>query len=113
MSKVKQIRYFGANSQKNSKNENGNFITINDLTTNIISTPLCSLGIRALPGTKFYLNNNENPIIINHLGIYELEFKDGGSIFSLKFSDDSVRRIDTILSQGYIIIDMLEKGGDD
>lgn len=107
--KVRQIRYFGTNSQNNSENITAeNLITGNGL----IDTPLCSLGIRALPGTKFYINKNKEPIIISHLGIFEIDFKEGGSITSLSFDEESVNRIDYILSQGYIIIDMLEKGGD-
>jgi hypothetical protein len=35
--------------------------------------PIVQLGIQSVPGTKFYLNGSNNPIIIGNTGIYELD----------------------------------------
>ena len=49
-------------------------------------------------------------IIVGYLGIFELDFSQGGSITSLKFNENSVNEIDNNLQGGYIIIDLLGLG---
>ena len=103
----KQFRYFGEHSLQNN-------ITKQDLLTGQrfenYYTPIVQLGIRALPGTKIYLNGSEDPIIVGYLGIFELDFSQGGSITSLRFNENSVNEIDNNLQGGYIIIDLLGLG---
>lgn len=103
----KQFRYFGEHSSQNN-------ITKEDLITgqrfNNYYTPLVQLGIRALPGTKVYLNGSLDPIIIGYLGIFELDFSKGGTITSMKFDINSVNEIDKNRQGGYIIIDLIGLG---
>ena len=106
MAKIfKQIRYFGLNSTQNNT-------TRNDLTTGLAvknNTPLTQLGIRALPGTKFYINGESEPVIVGYTGIFELDFKDVNGVYSIKFDPKSVLAVENIPG-GYIIIDMLGQG---
>lgn len=107
--KFKQFRYFGENSDQNniSKIE---LISGSKFTQEIRT--ITQLGVRALPGTKFYINNNENPVIIGFLGIFELDLTDGGAITNLSFDQKSINSINENLHGGYIIVDILGEGGD-
>ena len=102
----KQFRYFGDRSNQNnvSKTE---LITGGAFSS---YTPIVELGIRALPGTKFYLNEGDSPVIVGYTGLFELEFKQGGSITSMRFSEDSINSINENINGGYIIVDILGKG---
>lgn len=103
----KQFRYFGKNSSYNNVTENalvnGTFITD--------GASITQLGVRALPGTRFYLNGGTNPVIVGFTGLFEIEFTEGGSISSIRFDQESIAAINTNLSGGYVIIDILSKGG--
>lgn len=107
--KFRQFRYFGDNSSRNNIDTVG-------LTTGIPFTEevqiITQLGIRALPGTKFYINNNSEPVIIGFLGVFELDFTGKGSITHLEFDPESVSAINENLHGGYIIVDILGDGGD-
>ena len=77
-------------------------------------TPAYQLGIRALPGTKIYLNGSSTPIIIGFNGMFEIDFTKfgSGSITSLRVDEDSLTTINANDS-AYLIIDfMFLKGGD-
>ena len=70
--------------------------------------PFSQLGVQAPPGTKFYINENEEPVIVGFTGIFEMDLEDGGSINSIKFDQHSLDRIartDTTM----LIIDMLTR----
>lgn len=105
--KFKQFRYYGDNSLKNN-------ITAEELVDGSIFTSeitnITQLGVRAIPGTEFYINDNANPIIIGFLGIFELDFQEG-SITSLKFNQSSINAINQNVNGGYIIVDILGNGG--
>ena len=68
--------------------------------------PFYQLGIQTLPGTMFYLNGSEDPIIIGSTGIYELDMQDGVEISTLQIDGRSLGVIDDA-EDGYIIIDIL------
>lgn len=68
--------------------------------------PISQLGIQGLPGTKFYLNGNINPIIIGASGIYDLDIKNGARVTDLGFAPASMERINESDS-GYLIVDVL------
>jgi hypothetical protein len=70
--KVTQIRYYTDGSNNNYPNN----VTYRNLVSGTIFNeyrPIVQLGIQALPGTKFYLNGNNMPIVIGNTGIYELD----------------------------------------
>lgn len=103
----KQFRYFGDGASQNN-------ISKADLINGGIFnsyTPITQLGIRALPGTKFFLNEGDSPVIVGYTGLFELEFKLGGSITSMRFSESSINAINDNINGGYLIIDILGKGG--
>ena len=69
--------------------------------------PIVQLGIQALPGTKFSLNANLEPIIIGASGMYELDLTDSSAILtSLKFEQTSLNSI-SVNPDGYLIIDIV------
>ena len=57
-------------------------------------TPIIQLGIQTLPGVKFYVNGNDNPITIGVTGIYEIDASCGVSITSLRFDPISLALIE-------------------
>ena len=71
--------------------------------------PIYQLGIQALPGTKFYLNESLDPVIIGATGIYELDLHEKSTISVLKFAPDSIERTIEAMSigTGYIIVDIV------
>ena len=73
--------------------------------------PLSQLGIRALPGTKLYVNDNENPLIIGFNGLFEisLSVEKGEIISSLTVDEDSLKMIKS-LDTAYLILDMVQIG---
>ena len=68
--------------------------------------PISQLGIQGLPGTKFYLNGNINPIVIGASGIYDLDIKNGARVTDLSFAAKSMANIENSGS-GYLIVDVL------
>lgn len=107
--KIKQLRYYQDNDPHNA-----GFATFSeycDETSFIYFAPIEQLGIQALPGTKFYLNQSLDPIIIGGTGIYELDLRNTTAILSsLRFDPDSMKIIrDSEI--GHLIIDMVYTGG--
>ena len=74
--------------------------------------PLSQLGIRALPGTKIYINENTNPLIVGFNGLFEIDFSNisNGSIYSLTVDPASLNLIKS-LDTAYLILDMVTIGG--
>ena len=69
--------------------------------------PIKQLGIQALPGTRFYINNSTEPIIIGASGIYEIDLKNTTAIISsLHFAQESMERINNA-ENGHLIIDIV------
>lgn len=56
--------------------------------------PILQLGIQTMPGTKFYVNTGDDPIIIGSTGIYELDLQNKTEISSLRFGSEIFDIID-------------------
>ena len=70
-------------------------------------TPIVQLGIQALPGTRFSLNDNLESIIIGTSGMYELDLTNSSAILtSLKFDQTSLDSISKN-PDGYLIVDIV------
>lgn len=105
MKKIKQFRYYNDTSDKN----NPSGLTAKDLTTGRAFTqylPIVQLGIQAIPGTKFYINNGQNSIVVGYTGIYELDSSLVYSIRQLNFDTTSVDLIGKN-DNGYLLVDII------
>ena len=122
--RVAQFRFFGdANSTFNSFDETAiyhqmddnqpNSLTAADLATGEVFTdytPIIQLGIQSLPGLKFNLNTNLDPIVVGASGMYELDLSDSSAVLtSLTFEIDSLNLINEN-PDGYLIIDIVYQG---
>ena len=114
--KIKQFRYYAENDTNTNPNYTRNFpssISYRNLVSGSIfatSTPIVQLGIQALPGTRFYLNGNNNPIIIGNTGIYELDLQGQGEITALSFEATSIQAIRDN-EYAYLIVDIIYEEG--
>ena len=106
MKKIQQYRYY--DEQDTSRNYPKGIAFRNLVSGSIFAKtlPIVQLGIQALPGTKFYLNNNNHPIIIGNTGIYELDLIGQTEITALSFDSTSIRAIDDN-PNGYLIVDVI------
>ena len=105
MKKIKQFRYYNDSSEKN----NPGGLTMKDLTTGRAFDnylPIVQLGIQAIPGTKFYINNSESSIVIGYTGIYELNSNLVYSIRQLSFDATSLDLI-AKNDNGYLLVDII------
>lgn len=110
---VHQFRFY-SNSAKDLRNEpstdvfesigGANGFVNGDVFKNYY--PFYQLGIQTLPGTMFYLNGSEDPVIVGSTGIYELDMSDGVEIYTLQFNSASLKVINDAFD-GYVIIDIL------
>ena len=73
--------------------------------------PVIQLGIQGLPGTKFYLNGANQPVIIGMTGIYELDLDGLSEIDSLSFDYDSMTLIEDN-ENAYLIVDIIWDDGE-
>ena len=107
--KIKQVRYYA----ENHKNNYGGPTYRNLISGSVFSkyVPILQLGIQTLPGTKFYLNGSNNPIIVGNTGIYELDLQGLTEINSLQFDASSVALIANN-ANAYLIVDMIYEGGE-
>ncbi len=89
---VQQFRYYNEGNTKNSPNGSFRRAFVNG---SVFSKymPVIQLGIQALPGTKFYLNHSNKPIIIGYTGIYELNLEGLTTIESIEFDNISLKTI--------------------
>ncbi len=71
--------------------------------------PIYQIGIQSLPGTKFYLNESQDPVMIGSTGIYELDLHEKSTISGLRFDPESVKTIEKALNTGtgYLIVDIV------
>ena len=69
-----------------------------------------SLGIQSLPGTKFYLNNAQEPIIVGYTGIYELDLEGSIEITKITFDLYSLQLINN-LNDGILLVDIIYEDG--
>ena len=71
--------------------------------------PISQLGIQALPGTKFYLNNNTHSVIVGLTGTYELNLSGRAEINALRFDYTSLNMVEEN-DNAYIIVDIVYEG---
>ena len=99
---IKQFRYYKEGNDNNWPDKLV-MTSINLQTGKVFANymPISQLSIQALPGTKFYLNNSHDPIVIGYTGIYQLTMNDLAEITSLKFDYQSIQDLnaneDTVL----------------
>ncbi len=107
---IAQYRYYNASDTVRNQPVN---IAYNNLISGSIfskTLPIIQLGIQALPGTKFYLNNGVDPIIIGSTGIYELDLDGKSEITALSFASSSIKDIMNNVN-GYLIVDCIYEDG--
>lgn len=72
--------------------------------------PISQFGIQTLPGTRFFVNQNTDPIIVGASGIYEMDLRNTTAVVSsIYFSLESMERINNS-EDGYLIIDLIHSG---
>lgn len=108
---IKQIRFYGRGNSKNYPED----LDIPALSSGAAFqeyTPILSLGVQSLPGTKIYINSSEYPVVIGYSGIYELKVDESAPIRSIYFGAESLSHINAN-SNGYLIVDILydKEGG--
>ena len=118
--KIKQFRYY--NDTNNLGKNSPSVVTIDGADTNVSYThyvsgvvfgecfPILQFGIQSLPGTKFYLNNGNDPIIIGSTGIYELDLEGQTEITQIQMDGGSMKTINDNDS-AYLIIDIIYDNG--
>lgn len=110
---VKQYRYYNETDQERNQPlgvKKEEFIN-GSVFENPSCYPILQLGIQTLPGTKFYLNNSVEPIIVGFTGIYELDLDGLTEIIRLTFNKTSMDMIDEN-PNGYLIVDVLYDNGE-
>ena len=104
---IMQFRYYNDEQGNNNQPEDLNAESLNKGTIFAKYLPFTQLGIQALPGTRFFLNDNhEGPVIIGSTGIYELELEGITKINSLKFDSKSLKLI-ADNPNAFLIIDVI------
>ena len=104
---IMQFRYYNDEQGNNNQPEDLNAESLNKGTIFAKYLPFTQLGIQALPGTRFFLNDNiEGPVIIGSTGIYELELEGISKISSLKFDSKSLKLI-ADNTNAFLIIDVI------
>ena len=121
--KVKQFRYYNDKSSEVTESKRNQPTTLDGTTTLITSEhyvngdvfgkhfPVTQLGIQALPGTKFYLNEAVDPVIIGATGIYELDLTNGIQIYKISFAHDSMENIKNN-DNAFLIVDIIYDDGE-
>ena len=119
--KVTQLRFFGdSNAYLNTADQDAIYHQIDENQPNSLSSvdlssgdafleyiPILQLGIQALPGTKFHLNANLDPVIIGASGMYELDLVNSSAVLtSLTCEKESLTKISKN-PDGYLIIDIV------
>lgn len=108
MKQVRQFRYYG---DKNPNNYPTSLTYYALHSGNIFQNlgVVTHLGVQALPGTSFYLNNSAHPIVVGSTGIYELNLEGLSQISAIKFAKKSLDMVDGS-SGSQLIIDVLYEG---
>lgn len=106
--KIKQFRFYEDGSAKNAPAVNYNFYCNETSFTEY--APIQQLGIQTLPGTKFYLNQSTDPIIVGGTGIYEIDLRNTTAILgSIRFDQQSMITINQN-PNGFLLMDFVYSG---
>ena len=111
MKQIKQFRYYHKDTTKNYPSTE--VTEANIVSGNIFGGhgDITHLGIQAIPGTIFYLNNSyDRPIVIGFTGIYELQLNNLGTIYAIKFDLKNLNELYTDKTNS-IFIDIVYEGG--
>ena len=109
---VMQFRYYEDNHTNNQPVELNAGQLVNG-TVFAKYLPFTQLGIQALPGTRFYLNDNiEGPVIVGSTGIYELDLEGLSEITAISFDASSIASISSNDS-AYLIVDIVYNQDDE
>ena len=105
---VKQFRFYGQESPLNtSSNSSSDFVTGRVFfKSSNINGSIIQLGIQTLPGTKFYINDSADAIVVGSTGIYELDVQGLSDITSLNFDSTSMKVISDT-NGAYLIVDAI------
>lgn len=112
---VKQVRYYGDGSNKNtpSSNKSGGYLQRSELSRGTafrydssLGAGIVQLGVQTLPGVQFVINTAPTPVTVGSTGIYELNVDGLTTIDSLSFTKQSLDLIDQNES-AYIIVDFI------
>lgn len=108
---VKQFRFYS--DEDSSKNQPTGTLKSAFVSGTVFENffPILQLGVQALPGTKFYLNNAVDPIIIGRTGIYELDLDGETEISSMRFDVTSMNNISNNMN-AYLIVDIIFDNGE-
>lgn len=123
--KMTQLRYFGEGNGLTNHTNLWNLNTTTDkyeLDFTETLAPITYLGIQALPGSKFYINDNTTEIIIGASGIYQLDLSNStGSIYKISIAKAVITLINEIYQNkntitrpaAHLIIDLVYEGSDE
>ncbi len=107
---AKQVMQFRYYQEGDSRNCPAGLISAESLTSGSLFEdyyPIIQLGVQALPGSQFYLNNSTNTsILIGSTGIYELDLEGYAEITNLIFDEKTIGRINDS-PNAYLIIDII------
>lgn len=111
---VKQFRYYNDDIEEPIKNQPKDKKGADYINGTIFQPyfPILQLGIQALPGTTFYLNNALDGVIIGRTGIYELDLEEETEISDLRFDYDSIQAINRN-NNAYLIVDIIYDDGEE
>lgn len=75
--------------------------------------PISQLGIQAIPGTRFYLNNSDmgDYIIVGQTGIFELDLSNQTEITAIQFEMNSMEAINANPNAN-LIVDIIYDNGE-
>lgn len=72
--------------------------------------PIIQLGVQAVPGTRFFLNDSKYPVMIGPSGIWEIDTSAGTAIRQLIFDNGSLILNENAQSTHGVIIDLIYAG---
>jgi hypothetical protein len=122
MAKTGQYRYYNDNNDGVTKNQPQQVLGEDKVYYNVSykhyvsglvfgsDFPVLQLGIQALPGTKFYLNNAVDPIIIGLTGIWEIDLDGQTEITAIQIDNQSIQNIRDN-KNAFLIIDVVYDDG--
>ena len=105
---IMQFRYYGDDEKVIDKNQPKGATAQQFQNGSVFKDflPFTQLGIQTWPGTHFYLNNAETPIIIGQTGIYELDLEGISEITNITFDSQSMQMIQNN-DNAYLIVDVI------
>lgn len=109
--RIKQFRYYNVDAVNENSPSNLRYQQLQSGSAFADYLPILQLGIQALPGTKFYINNSVDPVIIGSTGVYELSLSGDAQITALAFSPSSIAQINDN-ANAYLLVDIIYDDGE-